>query len=59
VTATRRLYLIRHGQVDRASSAVLDTALGAQRDPPLDELGREQARLLARRLALMPPPTAI
>jgi broad specificity phosphatase PhoE len=56
---TRRLYLIRHGRADRAMPDVLETARGAQHDPPLDELGREQARLLARRLALMPAPAAV
>jgi broad specificity phosphatase PhoE len=56
---TRRLYLIRHGRADRAVTDVLRTALGPQHDPPLDETGREQARLLARRLHLMPPPTAL
>jgi broad specificity phosphatase PhoE len=56
---TRRLYLIRHGRADRTVPAVLETALGPQHDPPLDELGRQQARLLARRLALMPAPAAV
>jgi len=60
VTATtRRLYLIRHGRADRAIPDVLRTSLGAQHDPPLDELGLEQAGLLARRLALMPEPAAV
>jgi broad specificity phosphatase PhoE len=57
--STRRLYLIRHGRADRAVTDVLETTLGPQHDPPLDELGREQARLLARRLVLMPAPTAV
>ncbi len=56
---TRRLYLIRHGRADRAVTDVLETTLGPQHDPPLDELGREQARLLARRLRLMPEPAAV
>lgn len=59
MTATRRLYLIRHGRADRAVADVLETALGPQHDPPLDELGLDQARLLARRLALMPHPAAV
>jgi broad specificity phosphatase PhoE len=58
-SATRRLYLIRHGRADRAVTDVLRTALGPQHDPPLDEVGRVQASLLARRLALMPPPSAV
>jgi probable phosphoglycerate mutase len=56
---TRRLYLIRHGRADRAVADVLRTSLGPQHDPPLDEAGREQAWLLARRLQLMPPPAAL
>jgi hypothetical protein len=36
MTATRRLYLIRHGRADRAVPDVLETTLGRQHDPPLD-----------------------
>ena len=59
MTSTRRLYLIRHGRADRTVTEVLETIRGPQHDPPLDELGREQADLLARRLALMPAPAAV
>jgi len=55
----RRLYLIRHGSADRRVNDVLQTSLGPQADPPLDETGREQARLLTRRLLLMPAPAAV
>lgn len=55
----RRLYLIRHGSADRRANDVLQTRLGPQADPPLDASGREQARLLTRRLRLMPAPAAV
>jgi broad specificity phosphatase PhoE len=50
----RVLYLIRHGRSDfdwRGES--FETTRGAQWDPPLSAVGREQARLLARRLLVM------
>ncbi len=56
---TRRLYLIRHGSADGRRDQVLQTRLGPQADPPLDEMGREQVRLLTRRLLMMPPPAAV
>jgi broad specificity phosphatase PhoE len=55
----RRLYLIRHGKADRRSTAEAATPRGVAADPPLDETGREQARILAKRLAKMPGPAAI
>jgi broad specificity phosphatase PhoE len=55
----RVLYLIRHGRADYGSEAFTPTARGEQFDPPLSETGREQARLLARRLNTMEPPTAV
>jgi broad specificity phosphatase PhoE len=54
----RVLHLIRHGRSDPSSRRVIDTPRGRQWDPSLDETGREQARLLARRLALLDPPPA-
>jgi probable phosphoglycerate mutase len=55
----RRLYLIRHGKADRRSAAEAATPRGVAADPPLDETGREQAKVLAKRLAKMPAPAAI
>jgi broad specificity phosphatase PhoE len=55
----RLLFLIRHGRSDFESTDTVQTARGRQWDPPLDAEGREQADLLARRLALMPPPAAV
>ena len=55
----RRLYLIRHGSADGRRDVVLQTRLGPQADPPLSEIGREQVRLLTRRLVMMPTPAAI
>ncbi|MFC4005090.1 histidine phosphatase family protein [Prauserella oleivorans] len=43
-----RLYLVRHAQSEGNVRKILDTALPG---PPLTELGREQARSLAERLA--------
>jgi probable phosphoglycerate mutase len=37
---------------------MIDTPRGPQWDPPLDDVGREQARKLADRLALLAPPPA-
>ena len=57
----RRLYLIRHGRPDYDSTDRLTTPRGEQYDPPLGEVGLEQARLLADRLSLLadrrPPST--
>ena len=55
----RLLFLIRHGRSDLDSGAMTVTARGRQWDPPLGEEGREQAELLGRRLAMMPPPAAV
>jgi broad specificity phosphatase PhoE len=55
----RRLYLIRHGKADRRSGAEARTPRGLAADPPLDETGRDQAEILARRLMKMPQPAAI
>jgi broad specificity phosphatase PhoE len=55
----RLLFLIRHGRSDFESTDTVQTARGRQWDPPLGAEGREQADLLARRLALMPPPAAV
>lgn len=56
---TRRLVLVRHGRVDFASRDFLETARGRQWDPPLDDVGREQAAHVAARIAATPPPVAI
>ena len=55
----RRLYLIRHGKADHRSTRQAETPRGLTADPPLDQIGREQSLALARRLRLMPEPTAI
>jgi broad specificity phosphatase PhoE len=55
----RRLYLIRHGKADRRSTGEASTIRGVVADPPLDDTGREQASILARRLRKMPEPAAI
>ena len=50
----RVLYLIRHGQSDPDwMGQGFTSPRGEQWDPPLSELGREQARLLATRLLVM------
>src|SRR3989442_14768313 len=54
-----RLLLIRHATVDFESREFMESARGRQWDPPLGDAGREQARRLAARLALMAPPRAI
>ena len=58
-SSERRLYLIRHGKADRRSPHEAETPRGVAADPPLDDIGREQAVALARRLARMPAPAAI
>ena len=51
---SRILYLIRHGRSDFGwEGERFASARGTQWDPPLSEEGREQARLLARRLRVM------
>jgi broad specificity phosphatase PhoE len=50
----RILYLIRHGRSHFGGEAEhFASARGAQWDPPLSDEGREQARLLAKRLCVM------
>ena len=51
-TEDRRLYLIRHARPDYDSSDRTDTPRGEQYDPPLGEVGIEQARLLADRIGI-------
>jgi broad specificity phosphatase PhoE len=55
----RRLYLIRHARPDYSSTDRVETPLGDQYDPPLGEVGLEQAARLADRLQLLPRPAAI
>lgn len=55
----RILYLIRHGESDFDSADFATTPRGRQWDPPLGAKGREQARLLAKRLLAMVPPAAV
>jgi len=59
VSASRILFLIRHGRSDQSSNDLLDTPRGPQWDPPLDDVGREQAELLGRRLVLMERPATV
>ncbi len=59
MTGPRLLFLIRHGRSDDTAHDVVETPRGPQWDPPLDEVGRRQAELLARRLLLMDPGPAI
>jgi broad specificity phosphatase PhoE len=54
----RVLHLVRHGRSDGRSRAMIDTPRGRQWDPPLDDVGRDQAHSLAARLALLDPPPA-
>jgi probable phosphoglycerate mutase len=55
----RRLYMIRHGRASHRSSAETITARGRVADPPLDEVGLEQAQVLTRRLLKMSPPAGL
>jgi probable phosphoglycerate mutase len=55
----RFLFLIRHGRSDLSSTEMTTTPRGPQWDPTLGAEGREQAELLARRLALLPAPAAV
>lgn len=59
MSGPRVLHLIRHGQSDFSSSDFRDSPRGKQWDPPLSATGREQAELLAARLALMRRPGAV
>jgi broad specificity phosphatase PhoE len=59
MSAPRLLFLIRHGRSDDTADDVVETPRGPQWDPPLDEVGRRQAELLARRLLLMDPRPAV
>ena len=57
---TARLLLIRHGRVDfDATERFRMSPRGRQWDPPLGEVGREQAEQLAARLGLMSRPAAV
>ena len=49
------LFLVRHGRADYTSTTFSETPRGQTFDPPLDETGLEQARLLARRLVRLEP----
>ena len=55
----RRLYLIRHARPDYSSTVHTRTPLGVQYDPPLGEVGIEQAERLADRLQLLERPAAV
>ena len=55
----RRLYLIRHARPDYDSTDHMDSPWGRQYDPPLGEVGLEQASLLAARLDMLARPAAI
>ena len=55
----RRLYLIRHARPDYSSTVHTRTPLGLQYDPPLGEVGIEQAERLADRLQLLERPAAV
>lgn len=55
----RVLYLVRHGESDFSSTDFSASPRGTQWDPPLSERGREQARLLAKRLLAMDRPSAV
>ena len=55
----RRLFLVRHGQVDFTSREYRTSPRGRQWDPPLGERGREQVELLTARLLRLNEPLAI
>jgi probable phosphoglycerate mutase len=59
MSGSRVLFLIRHARSDQSSDDLAPMPRGMQWDPPLDATGREQAELLARRLLLMEPPSAV
>ena len=54
----RILFLVRHGRSDFSSNDMTETPRGHQFDPPLSDVGKEQAQLLARRLLLLDPQPA-
>lgn len=58
VSTPRVLLLVRHGRSDFSSNDMVETPRGHQFDPPLSEVGREQAELLGRRLLLLDPQPA-
>jgi broad specificity phosphatase PhoE len=55
----RRLLLVRHGRVDHDARDFRRSPRGRQWDPPLGEVGREQAAHLTARLSLMDPPAGV
>ena len=55
----RRLYLVRHARPDYSSTDRIEGPLGHHYDPPLGELGLDQAERLADRLQLLPRPAAV
>ena len=56
---SRRLVLVRHARVDFASRDFSGTVRGRQWDPPLGDVGMEQAGQLAARLASADPPAGL
>jgi probable phosphoglycerate mutase len=60
VSTGRVLFLVRHGRSDFSSNDMTLTPRGHQFDPPLSQVGRQQAALLAKRLLLLDPqPTVV
>ncbi|GIU98603.1 MAG: phosphoglycerate mutase [Actinomycetota bacterium] len=55
----RILYLVRHGRADQTARIFRDGPRGPTFDPPLDAVGREQARLLAQRLLRLDPQPSV
>ncbi len=55
----RLLFLVRHGESDFDSRDFRSAPRGEQWDPPLGPRGREQAKLLTRRLLSMGRPSAV
>jgi len=51
--------LIRHGRPDLDSHDFRTTARGRQWDPPLNEVGHQQALALAARLLMMDRPAGV
>jgi broad specificity phosphatase PhoE len=58
-STVRMLFLIRHARSDERSRDLVDTPRGPQWDPPLDDVGRAQARRLAARLLLLEKPPSV
>ena len=56
---SRRLVLVRHARVDFASRAFSETVRGRQWDPPLGDVGVEQAGQLGARLASIDAPAGL